>query len=194
MCSAHHDHEQRAEDPRPARTRAAILAAIERIGAHSEDLTVAAIVSEARIARSSFYSQFRDIGDVAVQLISELYERIAQLDAELRSTDSGRVATRAALGILLDELRSHPGLYRAVLSAGVSSDARREIRRIMAAGAVPALSATAPSGLDLQTASTYIAGGVLEALTEWLLSDEPSPPEMLLDQLISLLPQWVAAE
>ena len=52
----------RAADPRPARTRAAILDAIERLGAKGSDLSVATIVAEAQLSRSLAETVAREAG------------------------------------------------------------------------------------------------------------------------------------
>lgn len=186
-------HVQRAVDPRPARTRAAILSAIDRLGSRNTEITVAAIVSEAQVSRSSFYSQFRDLDDVAVQLIDRLFRRIRRMDAELRGSQQTLKATESSLEMCLVEFQRRRGLYAAVLGGNVSSEARRVIHTIVAQSVVATASHSAPQTVDPRIASTFVAAGLLAACTEWLKAEDPVSITEMTSQLVALLPTWVTA-
>lgn len=188
------DRLPRAVDPRPARTRECIVAAIERLGARDADLTVAAVVAEARIARSSFYAQYRDLGDVAVQLLRELHADIEQLDAEIRRRGTGREAAAAATSLLITEFERRKVLYRAVLGTRVSYGTQHEIHRIMADAILPSVRQVAPPEIDPDFAASYVAAGVLTTLYTWLVATHPMPPAQLQAQIAALLPTWLVSE
>lgn len=191
MSSSTQPSTGRSADPRPARTRAAIIAAIQQINIEEQELTVSSIVAEAGIARSSFYSQFTDIGDVAVQLIKEVYGRMEILDAQLRNSGLGFTAAKDATGMLIDAMATHRNLYAAVLGANVTQDAHRKILRIMADGARPAVRSSPHEGIDEDAAVSFLAGGVLVMLTEWLLSPEPLSAEAMKSHIVHMLPAWI---
>lgn len=182
---------QRAVDPRPARTRAAIISAIDRLGSRDAEVTVAAIVAEAQVSRSSFYSQFRDLDDVAVQLMDRLFREIRRLDAELRSTQQTRKATEAGLEMFLSECQRRRGLYAAVLGGNVSSEARQVIHTIVAHSVGATASHSAPGSVDPRIASTFVAAGLLAVITEWLKAPHPVSTSELISQLVAVLPSWV---
>lgn len=182
---------QRAADPRPARTRAAIISAIDRLGSREAEVTVAAIVAEAQVSRSSFYSQFRDLDDVAVQLMDRLFRQIRQLDAELRGTQQTLKATETSLEMFLSECQRRRGLYAAVLGGNVSSEARRVIHTIVAHSVVATASHSAPGSVDPRIASTFVAAGLLAVITEWLKAQHPVSISELTSQLVAVLPTWV---
>ncbi|MGK0720911.1 TetR/AcrR family transcriptional regulator [Leucobacter sp. W1478] len=184
-------HAQRAVDPRPARTRAAIIAAIDRLGSADAEVTVAAIVAEAQVSRSSFYSQFRDLDDVGVQLMNELFRDIKRVDAELRRSHQALKATSTSLDMFLAESQRRRGLYTTVLGGNVSSDARRVIHEIVAQGVLASASHSAPRSVDPHIASTFVAAGLLAVFTDWLVAENPVSASQLRAQLIAVLPPWV---
>lgn len=184
------DKSQRATDPRPARTRAAILDAIERLGARGSELTVATIVAEARLSRSSFYSQFKDLADVAVQLMGELYDEIEVRDAELRTREGPGAATRARTEMLVLELQRRSHLYAAVLGTAVSAEGLREIFALIVKGNLEAVRRIAPAGVEPEQATLYIAAGTLAVLVDWLMAGASTPVDAVLAELFSLFPSW----
>lgn len=183
----------RAIDPRPARTRGQILDAIERLGARGAEITVAAIVVEARISRSTFYSQFSDPGDVAVQLMREIHVDIEKSDERLRADCGPREATSTAIRTLIRELQRRRYLYASVLGSSASSaKAIHEVGRIMAEGARPAVEETAPASVNTHVAATFVSAGVLSVLIDWLLEEHPRPEQQVEAEILELIPNWLA--
>ena len=171
---------ERAPDPRPARTRAAILAAVERLGEQGAELSVSSVVAEASLSRSSFYSQFNDIGDVAVQLLRELYEQ--------NTVPSDPMA---AVKFLLEEFSAHRHLYSAVLGDSATVSAEWEVCEIIAAASLPAIAAVAPSHIQPEFAARYFTSGALACIIPWLRSEQRASIDSFAEQLLELRPSWV---
>lgn len=184
---------QRAKDPRPARTRTAILRAIETLERDGGDLTVSNIVRVAGISRSSFYAHFKDLDQLAVDLIRGIYDRIGEIDAKLRPTTPGLDVTRQTVGILLAEIDTHKHLYAAVLGSGMSAVAQRQLLDIFATGAKAAIEHSAPDSVDVELAAQFLAGGTLGTLIWWITTSPDTPAEAVREQLIALYPKWVAS-
>lgn len=170
----------RAPDPRPARTRAAIIAAVERLSEQGAELSVSSVVVEASLSRSSFYSQFNDIGDVAVQLLHELYAENA-VPSE----------PRAAIKLLLTEFSSHRHLYSAVLGESATVSAEWKVCEIIATASLPAITAVAPSHIQPEFAARFFASGALACIIPWLRSEQPASIDAITDQLLEMRPSWV---
>ena len=181
----------RAPDPRPARTRAAILAAIERLGEQGAELSVSQVVAEAGLSRSSFYSQFKDLGDVAVQLVRELYHRPDAADLDPSGKGSPPDSILSATGVLLAEFENRRPLYAAVLGSSAAVSAQWEVCEIMAQGALRSIGGLVPEHIDPEFAARHIASGYLANIVEWLCSEHPVSTGELESQLREMLPIWV---
>ena len=181
----------RSPDPRPARTQAAIVAAVERLSARGDEVTVPAIVAEAGVSRSTFYAQFKDLDALAVRILTEVFTQIEALDLSLRETQTPIETARATTSQLVAEFAKRRTLYAGVLGSRTTTEAARAVRAAFAEQALGTMQLTVPAGLDPKVAADYVAGGSLAVLTAWLLSDTPEPIERVQQQLLALLPAWL---
>lgn len=184
----------RAPDPRPARTRAAILAAIEQLGSNGRDISVSAVVAEAGLSRSSFYSQFKDLGDVAVQLLRELNDRPEVADLSPDGAGNSPSEIISGTHALLREMQDRRHLYSAVLGSGAAITTQWEVCDVLAHGALRYIGGVVPSHIEPLFAARYIVSGYLANILEWLTSEHPVPLEEFEVQLRDMLPSWIASE
>jgi AcrR family transcriptional regulator len=184
-------------DPRVVRTRQAILDAVETLAAGDQPITVAAIVRTAGIGRSSFYTHFSGIDELAVTVLSGVFEAIGAEDIELRRHRivSGAEAARVAQVRLVGHLVQHRGLYASMLALPFTSAVYTRAVEGYAAQvrATMALLPEIPHGLSADAVAVYTASGSLGLLAHWIRSDDPVPADVLVDQLMSLVPAWLAA-
>ena len=184
-------------DPRVARTRQAILDAVEFLAAGDEPITVAAIVRTAGIGRSSFYTHFSGIDELAVTVLSGVFQAIGLEDVELRRHRivSGAEAARVAQVRLVSHLVQHRTLYASMLALPFTSAVFTQAVEGYAAQvrATIALLPEIPHGLSVEAVAVYTASGSLGLLAHWIRSDNPVPADVLVDQLMSLVPAWLAA-
>jgi AcrR family transcriptional regulator len=169
-------------DPRVARTRQAILDAVATLAAHDKAISVSAIVRAAGIARSSFYTHFSGVDELAVTVLNGVFDAIGTEDIELRrhKVVSGAEAARHAQVRLVGHLAQHRALYASMLALPVTS--------AVYARAVE----TMPEGLSATAVSIYTASGSLGLLAHWVLSEDPMPTDVMVEQLMALLPSWLA--
>jgi AcrR family transcriptional regulator len=186
-----------SDDPRVARTRQAILDAVESLADGAETITVAAIVRTAGIGRSSFYTHFSGIDELAVTVLSGAFQTIGAEDVELRRNRivSGAEAARVAQVRLVGHLVQHRALYASMLALPFTSSV---FTRAVEAYAVQVRATLAllpgiPNGLSVDAVAIYTASGSLGLLAHWIRSDSPVPADVLVDQLLSLVPAWLAA-
>jgi len=184
-------------DPRVARTRQAILDAVETLAAGDEPITVAAIVRTAGIGRSSFYTHFSGIDELAVAVLGGVFQAIGAEDVELRRHRivSGAEAARVAQVRLVGHLVQHRALYASMLALPFTSAVYMRAVDGYAAQvrATIALLPEIPHGLSADAVAIYTASGSLGLLAHWIRSDDPVPADVLVDQLMSLVPAWLAA-
>ena len=181
----------RSPDPRPARTQAAIIDAVERLSSRGEEVKVPAIAAEAGVSRSTFYAQFKDLDALAVRILTEVFTEIEALDLRLRASATPIETARATTSQLVAEFAKRRTLYAGVLGSRTTTEAHRGVRAVFAEQALGTMQLTVPVGLDPKVAADYVAGGSLAVLTAWLLSDIPEPTERVQQQLLALLPAWL---
>jgi AcrR family transcriptional regulator len=183
-------------DPRVARTRQAVLDAVETLAAGADPITVAAIVRTAGIGRSSFYTHFSGIDELAVVVLSAAFEAIGAEDVELRRhrVVSGAEAARVAQVRLVGHLVQHRALYASMLALPFTSSVYTRAVEAYAVQvrATIALLPEIPRGLSADAVAVYTASGSLGLLAHWIRSDDPVAADVLVDQLMSLLPAWLA--
>jgi AcrR family transcriptional regulator len=184
-------------DPRVTRTRRAILDAVETLAAGDDPITVAAIVRTAGIGRSSFYTHFSGIDELAVAVLSGVFEAIGAEDVELRRNRivSGAEAARVAQVRLVGHLVQHRALYASMLALPFTSAVYTAAVEGYAAQvrATIALLPEIPHGLSADAVAIYTASGSLGLLAHWIRSSEPVSADVLVDQLMALVPAWLAA-
>lgn len=185
-------HAHRAPDPRPARTRSAILTAVETLGKKGAELNVSSIVHEAGLSRSSFYSQFKDVGDIAVQLVTELYVEIESLDAEPRSKGQTDAATVQTAEMLLNEFWQRRHLYTAVLGGGANVSAQWAVCEVMGEGVLKSIERSTPPDIDTAVASRFIAAGILASTIDWIASEDALPLPEFHKRVLQMLPAWLS--
>ncbi len=143
-------------------------------------------MAEAGLSRSSFYSQFNDIGDVAVQLIREFYEQHPPSEAE----SSSHEALVEAAKRLLAEFDSRRFLYSAVLGSSAVVSAEWETCEIIAEAWQPIVQTLVPDHVDPEFAARYLASGHVACVVAWLRSETPVELADVEAQLVDLLPSW----
>jgi AcrR family transcriptional regulator len=65
---------ERAPDPRPARTRAAIFAAARELSAADGEVTVNALAKRAGVSRAAFYSHFTGLDDLMGAMLQQMFD------------------------------------------------------------------------------------------------------------------------
>ena len=184
-------------DPRVARTRQAILDAVETLASADKPITVAAIVRTAGIGRSSFYTHFSGIDELAVVVLGDVFRAIGAEDVELRRhrVVSGAEAARVAQVRLVGHLVQHRALYVSLLAMPFTAAVYARAVEAYAAQvhATIALLPEIPHGLTAEAVATYTAAGSLGLLAQWIRNDDPVPADVLVDQLMALVPSWLAA-
>ena len=189
-------HSARATDPRPARTRAAILRAVEGLALAGSDVSVNAIARSAGVSRSAFYAQFADLDDLALSILMAQFELIGADDVVLRgqpAADEQAIARRAATRLVahIDQRRS---LYRAALDWHVSAQVHDALARGFAERIEESMSAMGdrvPAAHRHSYTARYIGGGALALITDWLRDETPIAPADMARRLLAAMPEWL---
>jgi len=191
----------RAKDPRPERTRIAILTALERLAVSGREATVNAVLREAGISRATFYAHFSSLDDLAVTAVIERFSKIGLDGLLARERGMGhRAASRATVRGLIEQVLLYRGFYLSALDWRVSSrvqetaakvigkDILRHLHRITSQGEAPP--GTPPPEAHADTAR-FISGGMLHMFIAWLREEEPGDLDLFTERVLAQLPEWM---
>jgi AcrR family transcriptional regulator len=183
-----------SKDPRVSRTRAAVFAAVEELVSRGAAITVADIVRTADVSRTSFYAHFAGFDELALQVFQRSHAEVAVYEADLQTSNTmtRRDAITATYQRLVEHYVRHRPLYEAVLAQPLSRTVHTRAVRSMVADLEPLLDGNPdrPQHLRPHLAASFIASAVVGFLDEWLEHEVDAPPDVLLDHLLALLPQW----
>jgi AcrR family transcriptional regulator len=182
-------------DPRPARTRAAIYAAVAGLThEQGQDISVNAIIRASGVSRSGFYAHFTGLDDLLVAMYSDAYRDIAATYAGATDADTGQ-AVRHAQEQVVAFTKERWEFARSSLDWPVSSRAHEVVIQAHADGiraAIETRGHAVPAGIDIDDMATFIAGGIVAVLTRWIREgDETLPQSAVVDRLLAVMPRWL---
>ncbi len=179
---------QESLDPRVARTRTGIAAAVHALSDADEELSVAAIARAAGISRASFYAHYASLDELADSLRRDAFLAIA----DLYQHDERPDAMRAAQDRLVAHFAANRALYAAVGALPVTKEGYLAGVRAMAAVIEEALleHPARPAELVPEATARYIAGAAYGLLDAWIADEIDLDEQALADHLTRLLPVW----
>jgi len=188
-------------DPRSARSRIALVAAVYRLASTRDiaEISVAEITREAGLTRDTFYRHARDPADLlATALHEELTENMADFHRMPVAHGTDSVFTEPTR-VLLTHVAFHAQIYRHS-TGGRLGDRLRSVlvetaRDILASHlrshpeiAPPQVRPEDPRAFDMVVA--YAAGGTVAAVQSWLTSGDTDNIDEAVHIILSAAPQW----
>lgn len=179
-------------DPRVAKTRQRISAAVSQLSAGGREITVSAIVAAAGVSRATFYTHFADLEELALWLQEEAFAAIAEAAFDTDSGDPTAVMLESQRR-LVHYYSEHRSLYSAVFRLPVARGAQGHTAQVMARGirAHIDLLGGAPAGLDADLSALYIANAATGLIVAWVLGEVDVDSEVLALHLLELMPLWM---
>lgn len=191
----------RAPDPRPARTRAAIFTAARDLTASDGEVTVNALAKRAGVSRAAFYSHFSGLDDLMGAMLQQMFDTAWVRGVEYGAEGRGiHHAVRFGFGMLVAYIERHHAFLRGALDwkfshrtymdlvntmAAIHSDGMRHFREDLLAR------------VDVESAGRSIAGGALALGVQWLLETEEQAKQgqaldatALLETILQNAPAW----
>lgn len=185
-------------DPRVARTRQRIVAGCRELLESDTPVTVAEICAQAGVGRSTFYTHFATVGDVAVAAVDGLFEEITLEDIERRTTSalSRSVIVRMGIEKLLQAVVEERAFFLYALAAPATERVRERFVIDLASSLQGTLRAeqSNTSQAFYRTASVFTASGAVGALLDWLAEPAGRSQAQMVEILIDLLPHWMTDE
>jgi AcrR family transcriptional regulator len=180
-------------DPRAARTRQAIIDTVHELAAEGEAApSVSDIVRRAGVSRSSFYTQFASVDELAGVILREAFMTIGTANLAMLADGGVSVAEAGlvAVGQLVAHVAEHRGLYRLGLAVAPSSHPEALAALAAQVRQAIALAVGTHGGVPAETEALYVAGGILAVLRSWIQGDLPGTVDDITNQILALLPPW----
>lgn len=183
-----------ASDPRATRTRQRIIAACRELLEAERSVTVAAVCTRAGVGRSTFYTHFATVGDVAVAAVDHLIDRLVADDIARRAAGLERgVIVRTGLTDLCRAVVQERAFFLYALSAPATEHVRERFVADLAAGLRMTVRSEIPDVTEAfeRTAADFLANGAVGALLDWLGEPAGRTESDMIDFLSELLPRWL---
>ncbi|MFI6034916.1 TetR/AcrR family transcriptional regulator [Streptomyces sp. NPDC051315] len=174
------------EDPRAARTRARLRAALLEECAERplEEVGVAALVRRAGVGRATFYVHYADLEALAVDACADVVrEAVEALHAWPGRPDPVRAP--AALTEFFASLTPHTALYRALLAPGGGGPLGRVLHRDLRAYSLRERERAGAA--DAPLVASAVAATFAGVLADWLHGMLEATPAEIADQVWQLL-------
>ncbi|MFF1881879.1 TetR family transcriptional regulator [Pseudarthrobacter sp. NPDC058196] len=188
-----------ARDPRAARSRARLAAAILELAAEHDAGTLGAaqVAAAAGVNRSTFYQHAASPAALLRQVLSAELDALRDEHLSASGGDIGHAVAAVTAGVVR-HVDAHRRIYRHGLAAEPGTAGLHGMLGAHFEGSVRllierrAIAVPAPGGRDVPPpmVARFIAYGVVGALESRLLEDQPRPAEEFLADLGQLLPDW----
>lgn len=164
----------------------------------SPDMSVVAISNRAGVGRSTFYTHFATVEDLAIFVIDEILDVLAPLDVRRRSRrDLGRAdITRLGLAELVDSLAAQREVLVYATRTTSASAVRERFVDELARSMEKTMLAEMPDlgQTELRLSTEFVAAGVIHVTLSWLAGQSNATREQVIDTLFDLLPAWLTSD
>jgi AcrR family transcriptional regulator len=183
-----------AEDDQTIRTRHALVAAYRAAAdEHVHRVSVRWLCACSGIARSTFYTHFASVEDLAAFVVTEDFDRLAAEDAELRAAGPGRSAAWAGLHGVVRTLTDR----QALLDYSLTETSRPVVVARMvdwfASYTRDTIARTYRDDAVAQQVVDFVSAGVVHTVLGWLESGRGTDLDAFVDVLVDLLPERLRA-
>ncbi len=192
---------ERAPDPRPARTRAAIFTAARELSADDGEVTVNALAKRAGVSRAAFYSHFTGLDDLMGAMLQEMFDAAWE-----RGRANGAAGytihhhVRHGFAMMVAYIERHHAFLRGALDWKSSHRTYMILTETLTALHVEALKRmpdALPPRPDRESVARAISGAELVHAEQWLVRTEetaraggqPDATE-LLELILASAPSW----
>ncbi|MGP9538238.1 TetR/AcrR family transcriptional regulator [Brachybacterium sp. AOP43-C2-M15] len=191
----------RAPDPRPARTKAAIFAAARDLSASDGEVTVNALAKRAGVSRAAFYSHFAGLDDLMGAMLQQMFDAAWDRGRELAMQGlSIQRAVQFGFGMLVAHVERHHAFLRGALDLKFTHRTYMILVDTMTklhGMAMDRLGDAVPPRMGGEATCRFIVGGTLALVDRWLVETEQQARDgerldatELLEQVLRNAPSW----
>ncbi|WP_299304253.1 TetR/AcrR family transcriptional regulator [uncultured Brachybacterium sp.] len=191
----------RAPDPRPARTRAAIFSAARDLTSMDGEVTVNALAKRAGVSRAAFYSHFSGLDELMGAMFQQMFDAAwARGRAFAVEKQNQQDAVQFGFGMFVAYVERHHAFLRGALDWKFSHRTYMILvdKMTMLHGeAFGYLGDQVPERLRTESTGRSIAGSELALAAQWLVETEQQAAEgapldatSLLEKILTFAPSW----
>lgn len=186
-------------DVRAIATRRRLASALrELLLEHADEVSVVEIANRAEVGRSTFYTHFATVEDLAVFVVDEILAALAPLDVQRRTRrDLSRAEiTRLGLGELIDNFSTEREVLIFAAHSTSAVAVRERFVRDLAASMEQTMLAEMPDLDDtaLTLSTEFVAAGVIHVALAWLTEPGTATRQQVIDILFGILPAWLTTD
>jgi AcrR family transcriptional regulator len=192
---------ERAPDPRPARTRAAIFTAARELSAADGEVTVNALAKRAGVSRAAFYSHFTGLDDLMGAMLQEMFD--AAWERGRTNGANGytiQAHVRHGYAMMVAYIERHHAFLRGALDWKSSQRTYLILTETLTALHVEALRRMPedlPARPGIESLARGISGNELAHAEHWLILPEQAAKDgealdatELLETILAAAPSW----
>jgi AcrR family transcriptional regulator len=192
---------ERAPDPRPARTRAAIFAAARELSAADGEVTVNALAKRAGVSRAAFYSHFTGLDALMAAMLQGMFDA-AWARGRAAHDDGATIETHIQHGfsMMVAYVERHHAFLRGALDWKFSHRTYMLLTKMLSDLHVEALRRIpegVPSRPGHEALARSISGTELAHIEQWLIDTEQAAKDgeridatELLETVLVSAPSW----
>ena len=182
-------------DPRVDATRARLIDAITTAAEEENDaISVTAICRAASVGRSTFYTHFATVEEVALAAIEGAFASPAPGIVTQRTAhdDSAEAVTRNGFAAVVDNLDRSRALVQFMIRSGSRAAMQDWLTDRVADVVEPILRAARPETTpdELRTLSLWMAAGTVRVAIDWVETSRVSADE-LIEHMMLTQPEWI---
>lgn len=185
-------HIRSLDDPQAIQTRSLTASAYRAaVDARVRRVSVQWLCDHAGIARSTFYTHFSSVEDLAAFVITEHFEQLAAQEAENRATGTAaRVAVRSSLAHIVRSLAERRDILNYARSESSGPAVVEQLTTWvteythLSLGINPAAPGARSSDLEIE----FVSAGLVRMVLEWVHAPGDVTEPEVVDLLLALLP------
>ncbi|PPF45977.1 hypothetical protein C5B85_04760 [Pseudoclavibacter sp. AY1F1] len=181
------------DDEQARATRSRLLAAVREIAAENvQRPSVTLLCERSGVARSTFYTHFATVEDLAVQALTEVFGEVSADDVRRRiqHRESGRDIARDGLDRVIAALEGSRELLDYTIGIGSRAAVLESLIGQFAASTLVTV-VTEYSELDASVQAfinDYVSAGTAHTILAWMENPGARGRDDLIEQLVDLLP------
>lgn len=185
------------DNARVDRTTKRLVDAYVELAASEEGVSVSSLCAHAGVGRSTFYTHFATLDQLASAAIRDAIAGGRNDDVKRRAEHRLRSAQITTMGAreLVERTQKVGDLIRQSIARGSREAVQADLIEVFADSFIATVVVANPGlpDVDAEFQAHFIAGGTVQVLLDWIVEPQVGV-EHLVEQITSLMPTWMTAD